>query len=520
MKRLIAALVAFAVPAAAAAYVHLAPLGGSLRPLDAFAEQLAAIRGQEAAVLALLALAVVLGLAVLFTGRKAPSPLLLDPAYETTAQDEDEAAPTPLPWAPGPEDARAEALSDARIAGLRRRALSESPPVPAGPAPVLLVRKPRERTRDWFADASWFGGLPRLGPAAWPRDEAGLPLPFAAQIDLGELAAACPDTPLPRTGALAFFLGTGAVVAVPESGEDFSEPPPGLPPAYDEGGYPLPARANRLSRWFFPFWPVEPVALAVRGDADDATIDQAASAYAPARDGPFAAAETQGLWWHAVIHLADQLHEALAGCDRPIAAQQEALARQHAALARLRIDPQAKPYAAEDAQEELAAMEATLETLREQCAALPDMVAALDGFVDGRDPWTPLTADERAIVADILAEIHQSYGELVREHVPATMAELATLSLRAMVSGPPEVLAALPDDVLARINRAYRLPLSGQHRLFGGADGNGEIVLLRLARDDLMEWNWAEPGHYAFTIGHDDAAAGNWHAARLDFIAD
>jgi hypothetical protein len=194
------------------------------------------------------------------------------------------------------------------------------------------------------------------------------------------------------------------------------------------------------------------------------------------------------------------------------------VARQHAALARLRIDPQAKPYAAEDAQEELAAMEARLEALHEQSAALPGMVTALDGFVDGRDPWTPLSADERAIVADILAEIHRSYGELVRDRVPVAMAELATLSLRAMVSGPPEVFAVLPDDVLARINRAYRLPLCGQHRLFGEAAGSGEIVLLRLARDDLMEWNWPEPGHYAFTIGQDDAAAGNWQAARLDFV--
>ncbi|MFD2134236.1 DUF1963 domain-containing protein [Novosphingobium resinovorum] len=104
----------------------------------------------------------------------------------------------------------------------------------------MLVRKQRERRRDWFGDASWLGGLPRLGNAEWPRDEAGTPLPFAAQIDLSELAAARPDMPLPRSGSLAFFLGAGAVVAVPEGIHDFTDPPADLPPAYDEEGCPSP----------------------------------------------------------------------------------------------------------------------------------------------------------------------------------------------------------------------------------------------------------------------------------------
>ncbi|MFD2403592.1 DUF1963 domain-containing protein [Novosphingobium soli] len=394
------------------------------------------------------------------------------------------------------------------------------------------MRKPRERSRDWFGDRSWFGGLPRLGDRPWPRDAAGTPLPFAAQIDLAELAALTPGAPLPNRGSLAFFLGAGAVVAVPD-GADFADPPEGLPPAYDAGGAPFPVRAGRLSRWFFPFWPVEPVALELSGSADDAAIEDALAerlaGEAMLRDHPFYAAgvgaPVEALWWHSMIHLADQLHEALDDGATPLAAWAEAAARQRGALAEVAHDPDAAPYAVQDAREELERIEAEAELLQAQRAELPEMVRALDGFVEGRDPWTPLTAEEREVAADILSEVHERYGEIVRRHVSGSLAQLATISLRAMVSGPPETLAAMPAEVLARINREYRLPPVLQHRMFGAApeaaqpDGD-DLLLLQLAHDDMMEWSWAETGTYRFRIPARAAAAGDWSAARLAFESD
>lgn len=537
MKRLIAALAGFALPAIVAAYVALAPFGGGLAPLDGLAARIMATPGRDVAVLALLGMGLVLGLlAAVAAGRGG------------TRQDRigmDPRADPITAWAPEPS--AAEALPDSRIANLRRRALPDGEPghaapietasAPASPPPVILIRRPRERDRDWFSDSSWLGGLPRLGDAPWPRDDRGVPLPFAAQIDLADLALAAPGTALPATGSLAFFLGTGAVVAVPAGEHDFAEPPADLPPAFDEGGAPFPAVPGRLSRWFFPFWPVELAALDVPEPLRDAceplheaAIEEAMAAQlqrrAALRDHPFYAsgvgAPVEALWWHSVIHLADQLHEALGFCARPIALQRAALGGKLAALAQLEADPAAAPETVEAARQTAGYLAEELEEIEAQCAALPEMAEALEGFIAGRYPWTPLAPEELDVVADILSEVHERFGDLVRQHVPGSLAQLATLSARAMVSGPPEALAALPDDMLERINRDYRLPPIDQHQMFGLPAGprdvdRGDMLLLQLGYDDMMEWAWSEAGPYQFWIGTDDAAAGNWSAARLTF---
>jgi len=533
MKRLIAVLVAFALPAGAACYVALAPFGGGLAPLDALAERIVAALGRSYAVPALLALAVVLALlaALVFKPRRARQS---QPELELLA------AWTPEPVAPEPEPGT-------RAANLRRRALPGDYPAPPPaapaqalplPAPVILMRKPRERSRDWFGDTTWLGGLPRLGPVPWPRDAGGRALPFAAQIDLAQLHRAAPGSPLPQVGSLAFFLGTGAVVAVPEGAHDFTDPPGDLPPAFDEGGAPFPAVPNRLSRWFFPFWPAEPVALdlpeALRDHRDplrEIAVEEAMATqlerHAAPRDHPFYAAgvgaPVEVLWWHSVIHLADQLHEALEACARPLAVQHAALERKRAELHTLHADPDAADHA------QLAAdyLAAEVEEMEAQCAELPAMVEALDHFVAGREPWARLTPEEQEVVADILPEVHERFGELVRFHVPGSLAALATLSMRALVSGPPETLAALPDEVLERINQGYRLPPVDQHQMFGLPAGRiardrhrRDLLLLQLGYDDMMEWCWSEAGRYQFWIGADDAEAGNWSAASLTFESD
>lgn len=574
MKRVFAMCAVFGLAALIAACVALAPLAPSLDPgaarsalgvLDAAAAQIIALAGRGGAVVGLLGLGIVLALLVAvaigdgkYEDAETPVP---NPAQRNRRKVAEPEPPAPA-W-------RSEPLSpEDRLASLKRRAASgdgaddspavaaPSPPTPAPapnppppafsadlpspptatevlpPRPVALIRKPRERERDWFGDTSWLGGLPRLAGVPWPRD-GGLPLPFAAQIDLAELALACPETPLPRSGSLAFFLGTGAVVAVPEGEHDFSDPPHDLPPAYDEGGYPFPPRANRLSRHFFPFWPVTPVALdlpeALRGHHGDAQTAQAITgqlaAHASLRDHPFYAfgvgAPVEALWWHGVIHLADQLHEALEASNRPIAIRRDALERTRGTLAGLSHDPARLAQA----QEKIAGLKDDLARIEEQRSELPLMVEALDGFIAGRKPWDALTAEEREIVADILSEVHERYGELVRFHAPGTLAQLATLSLRAMISGPPEALDAMPEDMLARINRDYRLAPEDQHQMFGPVasgphardEHRGDILLLQLGYDDMMEWSWGEAGRYQFWISPADAAAGNWQTARLTF---
>ncbi|SFF85790.1 protein of unknown function [Novosphingobium sp. CF614] len=565
MKRVIAMCAVFGLVALIAAYVALAPHApspgsdnarGALAVLDTAAAQLIAIRGRGAAVLGLLVLGIVLSLLAASaiggeSSEKAPG-----------AQPGLRKRPRPDVPEPGPIW-RPEALSqEQRIAGLRRRAAGEQaeapPPALPLPRPVVLVRKPRERDRDWFGDRSWLGGLPRLGEAAWPRDGGGTPLPFAAQIDFAELAAAHPDgsrdSMLPGTGSLAFFLGTGAVVAVPPGEHDFTDPPRDLPPAFDEGGYPFPARANRLSRHFFPFWPVEPLLLDLPEDLrdphdprrdpprDDAIAKAMAnllSAHAGPRDHAFAAGDgaqaAPALWWHGASHLADRLHLALEGSSRLVALRRDKLRQAEEALALLEAqrDPEEprpeerRPEAAriEAARRDLAERQADLAAIEAHRESLPRMIAAMDGFVAGRPPWQRLTPQEYGVVKDLLAELHAAYGDLVQYHVPHEIAELTTLSLRAMVTGAPDALGAMPEEDLARINRDYRLPILHPHQMFGlgGCQQSArdehrqDILLLQLGYDDMMEWRWGEMGLFQFWISPADAGAGNWSAAELTF---
>lgn len=519
MKRVIAAIAGFALPAIAGAYVALAPGGGSLAPLDRVAARIAEAAGRDVAVAGFLMLGLLLAAAAaLLIGRSGGQETAEEEAQEETREAE--------------ADERGPLLLTREIEQEEESALTAAA-APLPPA-IVLVRKPRDLARDWFADTSWLGGLPRLGERAWPRDANGTPLPFAAQIDLAHLARAAPHAGLPTTGSLAFFLGAGAVVFVPAGAHDFSDPPSDLPPAFDEGGAAFPSRVTRLTRWFFPFWPIDLLPLDLPGHRDAAggaatpgSMEEAVALQlqrrVPMRDHPFYAAgvgaPVEALWWHSVGHLADQLHEALDACSRPLAVQRAAVDRKRAAVAQLQADPAISHEAVEHARQ--AADDAAEELTEAQnlCAALPDMVEAVDRFIEGREPWSRLTADELEVVADILAEVHERFGELVRYHVPGSLAQLATLSLRAMVAGPPEALAAVPGEVLHRINRDYRLPPVHQHLMFAerGPGQTEGLLLLQLGYDDLMEWHWAEGGRYRFQIDAADLIAGNWDAARLTF---
>lgn len=545
MKRIMAMVAVLAIAAGAAAYVAASPhsiTGGPFTALDAAATSLIAIAGRSGAVLGVLALGVVLSLLTFMAlrGGTAPRPAAKAPKPVKRRQKQADAAPGPV-WTPEPLS------SEDRIASLRRRTAGEtSRTLPAAaadtppPRPVVLVRKPRDRTRDWFDDKSWLGGLPKLGQAAWPRDASGTPLPFAAQIDLAELAAACPESPLPRTGSLAFFLGTGTVLHLPAGEQAFSEVPDDLPAAFDEGGYPFPAQPTRLSRPFFPFWPVEPVVLDLPAELRDprdpalgkAIGDAMASLlaqHAAPRSAAFSAEDggpaAPPLWWHGVNHLADQLHSALDGAARLVSLRRDSLQQAETALAALEAGGDADGIRIAAAREELARRRAALAAIEAQRDGLPDMIAAIDLFVTDRDTWQRLDNEEHAVIEDFLAELHASYGDVTRHHAPHSTGELATLSLRTMMTDTSEALDAMPEDQLVRINREYRLPVMDQHQMFGLAGGKSasreehrdDILLLQLAYDDMMEWRWSDVGLFQFWISRADAAAGKWDAAQLTF---
>ncbi|PZQ57110.1 MAG: DUF1963 domain-containing protein [Novosphingobium pentaromativorans] len=519
MKRWIALIVIIALAGAAAGYVIDAPFAplasGAWRQTAAFlddaAASLVALLGYGGAIAAPLVIGAVLCVPLLLMGRTGTARPLPGPVWRPEPLAEDEEA---LPGKPAAID------PDALL-----------------PRPVVLVRKARSRSRDWFGDSSWLGGLPKLAGIPWPRDRDGAPLPFAAQIDLAGIAAACPEAPLPAAGSLAFFVGTGAVVPVPAGNHEFSTPPPHLPPAYDEGGFPLPRHASRLSHDLFPFWPVDAVAVPLPEDLRDPhelgneeAVENAVTAWLgtryPLRAGPLEVQEpVERVWWHGAIHLARLFHVALDEASRLIEKRAARTGGARGDVELLGADPATTPLRLEAAQRAFDREDARLLACKAQHAALAQVVEAMDGFTADRDPWTPLANEELGVLRDVIAHVNRDCADLVRHHAPETIAQLAAFSLRAMVSGPPEALAQVSDAELARINAGYRLANRHQHEVFGPGgssrtahdDHRGDILLLQLAYDDMMEWNWGEMGLYQFWISPADLAARRWDRVSLTF---
>lgn len=367
--------------------------------------------------------------------------------------------------------------------------------------PIVLVRSIRDADGGRNAGSSWFGGMPKLGAIPWPRGTDGRPLPFAAQIGLDEIADVRPDSPLPSSGSLAFFIGEGAVVHVPAGVTQFASAPEDLPPAYDEGGYPLPTEPSPLSRTEFRYWPVEPLALSLppllRDHGDSGRHDEirAAMATAIARDVPrpghgFDASKIpedvwggpMPVWWHGVDHLIDHLRMALARAQSGTGGQRDGLAA---------------------------------------------LTGALEGFAAERDPWEPLNSEEQEVFIEALANVWQQFGGLMDSFAPRTVADLTTLSLAAMMAGDDRVFAALPAAVRDLINRDYRLPADSQSQVLGlGAsirnalqEHLSDVLLLQLAGDELMGWRFGKHGAFQFWISPDDLAARNWSAVKLTFEA-
>jgi hypothetical protein len=438
-------------------------------------------------------------------------------------------------------------------AGLSPHARVESagtaPPKPSRsygtpPRPVVLARKPRERGRDWSRDRSWFGGLPKLGGAPWPRGSNGKPLPFAAQIDLAEVAAACPESPLPHTGSLAFFLNEGSVVYVAEDIPEATEPPNDLPPAYDEGGYPLPEQATHTSRPLFPFWPVEPIGLAVPEDlrayadeerheeiweAQNASLKErvagrqyAFSVYS-ARQAGIEGADS--LWWYGALHVQEQLREAVAGVDRAVALRQEWIEQARGYQARLAAAEHPNEDAIAKSRTDQERHEAQIPDVRRQGAELEGFIARFEDFTAGRSPWTEMTGDEIAVLQEKMAEARKQFPDLCTYRVPAGIDDVRNLCIRRMITGDEEALAALPEPMLAFLNENYRLTTMGPHQMFGLADVRQtnlydhleDLLLLQLGYDDMNEWCFGDMGLWQFWISPADVAAGRWDGAKLTF---
>lgn len=416
----------------------------------------------------------------------------------------------------------------------------------AGPRPIVLVRRPRGPDDDWSHATSWFGGLPKLGDAPWPRGEDGTRLPFAAQVHLAEVAPLRPEAALPSSGSLAFFLGDGAVIHVPAGAAAFTPAPADLPPAYEEGGYPF-QEPSLLSRPVFPFWPVDflPIDLpdelrdyrnVDRHEAIEAAVHDAVTARIPRRDvalGATSLSERLGgvtlpVWWHGVDHVIATLRQELS--TAPARRQSHVASRDqaHDKLASADMAADASPEEVSAAQASLTRLEDLIRRFDAQLAGLPAMVQALEGFAAERDRWTPLTDEERSVLVDALATVSRQFREIVPSATAFDIGALSVLSLRAMMTGDVAAFAAIPEPIREAINDHYRLPPQGLQQMFGlglniqtaAYDHEGDVLLLQLVYDDMMEWRFGDMGAFQFWIAPEDLAARHWDRVTITFECD
>lgn len=404
--------------------------------------------------------------------------------------------------------------------------------------PVAIVRKRREKDRDWSADRSWLGGLPRLGGQAWPRGKDGLPLPFVAQLDLAEIAAVNPDTPLPREGSLAFFINEGAVLYVPQ-GEHPQTPAPGdLPHAFREDSYPFPESPSPTTHPLFPFWPVEPIRMRVsttEGDPED--IEQAQSEaiarLVPEREYAFSTGSklTEGvegadrMWWYGADLVLRQLQASLAHAPAAIAQREEWIAQAQAYQARLAAsgEPAEDEIAKSRAGEEW--NRAAIAAIEEETRDLATLIGHMEAFVAGRDPWSEMGAEETELLGQVIARARGEHETLCRYEVCFGLREVRNATLRRMITGDQRAVAAIPDAVLALINEHYRLPTDWRHQMFGLGgcrqyardDHMCDHLLLQIVYDDLPEFRFGDMGLWQFWISPEALAAGRWDKVELTF---
>jgi Domain of unknown function (DUF1963) len=292
--------------------------------------------------------------------------------------------------------------------------------------PTLLVsRRPRQIGVDWAGARSWLGGAPRIGPAAWPRDNEAVPLQFVAQIDLAEVAAVTGGTPLPDKGSLAFFIGrTGAVVFVPETENDTPVmPPPGTPDLEEYGGS-ADWRTDLAGRPLYPYWPVDFAMLDVPSlpsdeDEDGMEAFHAAEVVAvekllPRREynlSPEQAFAGPPIpdWWQTAIHYANYLAKAVSNIPNALKTEQASLDYAHKKVEEAQSQGTRELKKAEDY---VVLCERKIAGLRQLRPAFLEFTAQVSALSEGRDPWALMAAAE----TDRLASLWSRNSEFAAFH--------------------------------------------------------------------------------------------------------
>jgi len=404
------------------------------------------------------------------------------------------------------------------------------------PPPVIIARRTRQRGEDWDTVRSWIGGLPRLGVESWPRGEAGAPLVFLAQIDLRELAEACPESPLPCEGALAFFTGTGEdsdylaydhrVLHVPGNPTADTPLPPDAVPVrrVDEYSFPVPSGVP-TERMTFAKWGIEFATLPLPAHLRD---------YADASKHAQILAETTALTqarypdcsrifnlpkgdmpWLAVRLVYEKLQEAIANGPRTLKWTDKRIADYEALIGLPRHEVSRRGIDAAGLQREIDSARAYKAQKLDMLESLPVIVAELEAQLVGRDHWQTMDAASIRNLDDLCKSLWDRFRTLAPSLKIDRIARTCGIE---MAGGSVEAFGALSDEHIERINGHCRLTHFGPHQMFGISrethddvtSNCDKVMLLQLAWDDMMDWQFGDCCTLRYWITHEDMEQRRW----------
>lgn len=422
-----------------------------------------------------------------------------------------------------------------------------------GPAIVLARAKRTPGFDVTQGGTSWFGGLPRLGDTAWPRDGSGQPMTPLAQIDLSGLAAAVKVPALPHRGSLAFFAAlpesgdwTGRAVYVPQPAT--SAPPAPLPPVGNHtfGGF-LRRGEPSEGQTTYPRMALELVPVQASGETERAAfLAEVERVLGPGREYNLSPnlfkdvmpEDNQPLNRDSLLRF---LHGARIALGSGEAAEKE-LQKARGGYANS-IKGLTEKLAGETDEREVlqARLDNTLLAVKRLDTILGDFGAAtrqlaveLETMAEWArigDRWQPLSDAEQDGLAPLLepwttyrglgwAHLNRTYG------IHRSMQDCVTETLLVMAVAGDEVFSRLPEPVREAVGGPWRQPYrQGQHQMFGCPDSiqdaaatNAQAyLLLQLQCDDLAGFHWGDAGVLQFWIAPEDLTAGRWDRARMTF---
>ena len=430
----------------------------------------------------------------------------------------------------------------------------------------IISRRAREVGSEWNNAHSWLGGAPELGHQAWPRGgPRQTPFYFLAQIDLAEVQREIGNSSTLTDGALAFFIGTGAeeyecaVVHVPRSelGKP-TAPPADAPAVLVPDSDIFPTTFDDDDPRLFPRWPVditaleiEPLTLAETADEDDVR-EAEGQAQVAAVDRQFTrrqfffkayhAYEQLGdverrFWWHGAHYYLACLRTTLRHpthvelCRRDLELARSKLARLQptgitGVLGALGLRSNRPNDELKKAQDDVTRCETRLAEVQQRATDFERFVREVAEWVPAKDPWELMSPEAVEVLRSTFERGKTAFGQHPRFHRPHSFDDLETEMLVALTTADDRAYAGMPEAMRNLINTHYLLPSSGWHQMFGrgvdiqgnaALDNEGNVMLLQLVYDDMLQWRFGDMGAFQFWIPPEDLASGNWSAVRVTF---